>query len=1576
MASFGLASELDEPPQGGLQSSKHGRPAAASAGKTEAVDLGRFASRIQATYRGHAVRKSMESEGILPTKHAPRSQDAKKMDTGIRAHYGPASSSVTAHQERGMLSTGRSRQLDTPSSTSRVGSQPSHASSGGKALSKQPAAEEEYYATKIQSAYRGHAVRRSLSSSPEGGRPGRHGHAPFSEEDSARRIQAVYRGHAVRKTLQQDPHRQLSSSRTPLAAGTRTADLGTDEEYGLGAEVHRDDRAGAARSAQQAHRGHAAALTGPSRPQASIQHRAEPQTTADPKREEARLIHEWERFAERQADRFAPLSVPISQRRMLAESQGHRVRLLALSGVPMYQAEGRTFEFRVGVTLFDKGSGQFFGNTCISTPVPFDKRKAGSRQGVRCNLSFDLYFHSRLVDSQCMAVVDVVLVERLEDGVIDGEYSAGWAMLPLLPPPLKSPQKKAVERTAGVMMGTPRYLLFQGMFLDQAIPAQPLVSEAAPCLLTYTVEPYPAATAFAALVPEDFLITYSDVVPGLQRFNPKGQSTVALVNISSTLASPLLVPTFSIVLHSVRIALPHGFGETLEVLLTGSSAAQHSATEPTARGPPLEAYGDCFAVRLGVHNGRTFVGDPVVTHGVTLQPRLLAKGKWPRPQPVLNWRGLMEQSGFLNPSAPSVSFCLEPSGQPSAPPTRPTTPRMQQAGDDESAAAPADHQLARLAADIQRQLDQLSRAVTNLHKGRASLQSFGEEPEHRHSLHGRDHNRSGFEDDPDPFAPANGHASEAGRLMHLTHLRAMAPTAAHGDERLFSGAPEAVLKQPHSPTRAMRARLVEAGATDSLPSGVNDLLRQQRQAASPPERLVLGLEIADPRTVNDVIIQLLAYKPQDAVNAPTTLRSMYFTLQFYDCPPTSTEPAALAPAYGHDDTLILKPHEKHNGDDAPAGAGVVLKFRVDPVGDGEDMSAGGMEDRLVHFCRYLATRSLSIDVWDGDSLLQVGSMSVDLRGLLRQGREFSESLLELPVYDLQDPVASSAAPHTAAAAAGPSTAAPDMLPRGLLVMRLINIGQKSDLAASVMAANVASRSGDRDRGTPGRTKRVRVRAATHTNSVLARELTGVDPNILAQMAAARSPSLSPGSPAHTLSHSPLQASLAQHSMRQQILETLADIEHARSRHKADAIRQQLRDAMSSHCIVRPAYGETVMFEHEFTNPLLTEAVYQLQISHPQELAVVTDPQEWRALQAMQPAGTIRGRPLEDAVLDGDRLYLAAGETLAIPFRLRNLRHTGPATWRTVTAELLTLADQRPVAVLQVDVRPKPLVIDRTLRLAHVEHEVLHQALPVLQPPAQVQRIAEPGWEQPAASSSAQGPLGKDAVLIKFKCGGAPETSQFYLVLYRDAFRLQPVAVWLVYVHALRRVDLTGMVGQSSQSSVVVRGRPASATRVACFSSHPDELQVAPAEFTLPAGGLAELLLSFRPLHPGSLRATVHVVDMEARQLVHALLVVTESQAPPISRAFGVDLPAGGHSAKRITFTNPFSQRRTFYLRSSLSALLRVAPGQLDMAPHETKSVGMTFDTTKTAAGQYDVLVFVNDAADKNVECFKVRVSVV
>jgi hypothetical protein len=71
----------------------------------------------------------------------------------------------------------------------------------------------------------------------------------------------------------------------------------------------------------------------------------------------------------------------------------------------------------------------------------------------------------------------------------------------------------------------------------------------------------------------------------------------------------------------------------------------------------------------------------------------------------------------------------------------------------------------------------------------------------------------------------------------------------------------------------------------------------------------------------------------------------------------------------------------------------------------------------------------------------------------------------------------------------------------------------------------------------------------------------------------------------------------------------------------------------------------------------------------------------------------------------------------------------------------------------------------------------------------------------------------------------------------------------VFVHALQKVDMRAVVGQSSSTSLAVAGGTMQ-RQVACYSSHPDELQAAPNVMQLSAGSISALQLVFKPLHAG------------------------------------------------------------------------------------------------------------------------------
>jgi hypothetical protein len=53
----------------------------------------------------------------------------------------------------------------------------------------------------------------------------------------------------------------------------------------------------------------------------------------------------------------------------------------------------------------------------------------------------------------------------------------------------------------------------------------------------------------------------------------------------------------------------------------------------------------------------------------------------------------------------------------------------------------------------------------------------------------------------------------------------------------------------------------------------------------------------------------------------------------------------------------------------------------------------------LDFARYAAYRQLSVDLFDAESCLQIGTATVDMRGLLRQASEHSEHVVQAPVFD-------------------------------------------------------------------------------------------------------------------------------------------------------------------------------------------------------------------------------------------------------------------------------------------------------------------------------------------------------------------------------------------------------------------------------------------------------------------------------------------------------------------------------------------------------------------------------------------------
>lgn len=161
------------------------------------------------------------------------------------------------------------------------------------------------------------------------------------------------------------------------------------------------------------------------------------------------LLEDWRCFAGRQVERYVP-APPNPARLVKPQSQPYRIRVHCVKGLPtslpssssngsssprkgaaaaaaaaaaLPGTPGSSYEFELGVSLYDESLGAFYGATCYSgshqalsvlgAPGAAQQGLAGPGASggaaagghLSVDFGFEAFFHSRIADPQCMAVV-------------------------------------------------------------------------------------------------------------------------------------------------------------------------------------------------------------------------------------------------------------------------------------------------------------------------------------------------------------------------------------------------------------------------------------------------------------------------------------------------------------------------------------------------------------------------------------------------------------------------------------------------------------------------------------------------------------------------------------------------------------------------------------------------------------------------------------------------------------------------------------------------------------------------------------------------------------------------------------------------------------------------------------------------------------------------------------------------------------------------------------------------------------------------------------------------------------------
>ncbi|KAG7472796.1 hypothetical protein MATL_G00112680 [Megalops atlanticus] len=863
----------------------------------------------------------------------------------------------------------------------------------------------------------------------------------------------------------------------------------------------------------------------------------------------------------------------------------------------------------------------------------------------------------------------------------------------------------------------------------------------------------------------------------------------------------------------------------------------------------------------------------------------------------------------------------------------------------------------------------------------------------------------------------------AEQLRELTFAPVHAPVIALGTQT--SGTAPLI-------SRGSMARLFSAGFPEIL-----DLDNQAAEVLDPAEPVNFNpqREEADHLQCNELILQFLAFSriPQEGMNADWP-NSVYFTFQLYRFPPVTTQRMVLLAV----DKAQKRSRDKHpcvlavtnkDGTVSSASPGLQLKYLVDP----------GFLKPGEHrwFLRYLALHTLQIDVWDSDSLLLIGSAAVELKHLLRQGRPAVQITHELEVVTteyLQDAmVVSGDAPGRTAVS--PINAFTTV--KGRIHLRMGNVGHPADqnLKKSKTLPPTRSHVITAHDGTSGfgggSLSSKSMQSLNVRNASRAQRLVEIDSELAALLhtrmkeAGVALGQALPETEETRRRKVDRMAAVRQFeeqgyvtgetkpnilSRRQERVQQARDlrlIKAYRERSKAESITSMLSKAITTQHMLYAAPGTAEFFEFALKNPFHVQQTVTIE-SEDLELSVIVNSREWRHFKNLTQTMT----PLEEDMFHlkentlTPQVYLRPKETVYIPLKYQTFTsdhaavtqgpaivHTGRSAAvaqkhqsNTVQAKTIKVVfradDGKPMAICQVNVEPTPHVIDQTFRFYHPELTFLKKAirlppwdnLPVRAgdtvPQIQV-RCSDPNV---ICDTKKMAPGEPQDVFLKVTGGQSPQIKKFFITVFTDEWLAAPTQIWQVYVHFLQRVDISCVTGQVTWQSLVLRGTQA-VRKVRCHTSHPEEVQIDPAEvFVLPPNAVQDLQIGVGPRRAGSKFVYLNVVDVEYHQLVASWLLCVSCRQPLISKAFEIFLPVGGGkgSNKKITYTNPYPTRRTFLLRCDHPDLLQFKEDSFQIEGGETYTIGLRFAPSQSA-GMVEILIYINNHEDKNEETFCVKV---
>nr|AKN21706.1 NPHP4 [Schmidtea mediterranea] len=650
------------------------------------------------------------------------------------------------------------------------------------------------------------------------------------------------------------------------------------------------------------------------------------------------------------------------------------------------------------------------------------------------------------------------------------------------------------------------------------------------------------------------------------------------------------------------------------------------------------------------------------------------------------------------------------------------------------------------------------------------------------------------------------------------------------------------------------------------------------------------LEERDHKQCNEIIFQFMALTRFDVNGNSRPTKSVFFTFQFYRFPVISTDRLILdniidqISNYEKATPMILRKSES-SGAPSVLPPGTMIKYMLDPA----FMKPGEM----ISFIEYLNQQTLHVDVWDGDSLLLIGSCAVKLRNLCRQGKISVQSSFELDIIspvDIDDENSSklSGRLHIRMANLG---SVPSKKYNGLTLIAHPKKGLIID-ASQIEGYSKASLSSSKLGGS--------LRDIYRTDDITGGHLGYSNIVVRPQPAIAKNRELS--ELIETKSHSKGSESMSpvkgplmnediirgtnhdeakklkrfKNTLRQlenenenindQLLSEakrsdkvekqiiLQTIQCYREQQKGEVIKKWLNGVIEKEIVIYPKFGCTEMFEVKIKNHFNIDSNVSIEINDSRYLVPITNNQELRALKSMFSITTVSENDLInfDAEKNIYQIFMRSKESVLIPFKYTNMAlqadqsFASPAMSSPVRTPhklasvdleyqiVFRTAEDKLLSILRVKVVPQPPIIDQTFRFFHPEQSFLrrHIRMPPLHMIAshnEAIKILSRCTDSDVLSECPLKPIGTPHD-IQLKVPCGPSPQVRQFLLALYIDKFLLKPIQVWHFTVHSKSRIDVVAHQGQSTNMTLLLKGASNTHnVQVFTSHPEEILVAPIE---------------------------------------------------------------------------------------------------------------------------------------------------